>query len=84
MTVPLLPLVTDERINALADEAWRQFSAGMAWNTQDCTLHIRNTIRQAVREAGEECAGVCDRVFADARPESYDAQECAELIRRRL
>lgn len=82
-----MPLISEARIAELADEAWRKFSADMAWNTQDCVHHFKLALRQAVKEAGLEAAKVCVDLFAghyDPSPRKVGGLECAAAIKRRI
>ncbi len=73
--------VTPERVRELAMEAWRKFSAGHAWNTQDCTIHIEQAILQAIAEQREADARICEELPDGLNMLGGIAIACAQAIR---
>lgn len=85
----MAPLLSEAQIATLAGDAWRTLAAQGAWNTLDCTLEIRQAIRQAVKLAGEEAAKVADTQacgWAGERATAYNSgcTDAADAIRARL
>ena len=71
--------MTPERVTELAMEAWRKFSAGYAWNTQDCTIHIEQAILQAVAQATNDER---ERIMVQLRDHTPKPYTTAGIIER--
>lgn len=76
--------MNSDRARELAEQAWNEFSANMAWNTLDAIEPIRKAILQAVAEQKEMDAKICDAWDSpDANNDGAIAsRELAAAIRR--
>lgn len=77
------PLISEARIAELVESTFRK--TGGATATGD--FLIERAIRQAIKEAGLECAKVCVDLFAghyDPSPRKVGGLECAAAIKRRI
>ena len=70
-------LLSEERISELTCELIDKYGK------QDSLVVVYSAIRQAVAEAGEEAAKVCDVIYAGGSDDDA-AMRCAAAIRRRV
>jgi len=78
-----MTIALDKVAAELAEQAWREFSAGYAWNTQDIMIPLTKAIKQAMRAAYEDAAKTCEELPAGMNMLGGLAVECAKAIRLR-